>query len=186
MQEPPLGLLDAAGMNGAALGDGPSATVAPPLAVPPAAERAPPTEPAFLHTQQPGMAVPAAAATAAAGQGASDANSAAPAAAAQPGGQRRVTRASSRTAAELGGSDGAAGGDGRPPALQEVKRRLVELGAAFMFDKARQAAWVGTGKGGANRQSVRFPLAFSSAAAAPASNAATDRLSSAVSPHCRR
>lgn len=148
MQPPPPGQLGAVLTNGGTPAAAPGGALPQALALPPAAERAPP-EPAVHYALQAGGAGSAASAEAVPALGVSEATSTAAGAAAEAAGQRRVTRASSRaaappvgTASKASGGDGPADGEERPPAVQEVKQKLAALGATFLFDKVRpQAAW---------------------------------------------
>lgn len=148
MQPPPPGQFQAVLTNGGTPAAAPGGALPQALALPPAAERAPP-EPAGHYALQAGGAGPAAPAEAVPALGVSEATSAAAGAAAEAAGQRRVTRASSRaaappvvTASKASGSDGLADAEDRPPAMQEVKQKLAALGATFLFDKVRpQTAW---------------------------------------------
>lgn len=144
MQAPNPGQQHAAAANGAVPAAGQPGEATPPLALPPAVERALP-QAAPDPAAKPGAAVPAAALPATNAHAGSEAASAAAAGTPESAGQRRLTRASSRAGPppsgligeQAGGSEGpsAEAGD-RPPAVQDVKRRLAALGATYLFDKA--------------------------------------------------
>lgn len=146
MQASNPGQQHAAAVNGAVPAAGQAGEATPPLTLPPAAERALPRA-APDPAAQPGAAVPAAALPTTNTHAVSEAASAAAAGTPESAGQRRLTRASSRAAPppsgligeQAGGSEGpsAEAGD-RPPAVQDVKRRLTALGATYLFDKVRE------------------------------------------------